>query len=71
MDLQCDDGLVLMERLHSAFPELAVIAISGEMAQEGAMMEATAHGAVAVLPKPITPEWKAVVERFRALRRKS
>jgi CheY-like chemotaxis protein len=68
LDLRGDDGLALIERLHSAFPELAIIAISSVMVQANVVTDATAHGAVAVLPKPITPEWKAVVERFRALR---
>ena len=70
LDLRGEDGLALIARLHAAFPELAIIAISGE-AHEQVLQDAKASGAVEVLPKPITPEWKPVVERLRALRRKS
>jgi CheY-like chemotaxis protein len=66
-----EDGFDFIERLHAAFPEVAVIAISEEMSQADQLTKLKARGAEAVLPKPITPEWKVVVERFRAMRRKS
>lgn len=65
LDLRGEDGLALIERLHEAFPELPIIAISaalGEDVREGAR----AAGAVELLPKPVSVEWKKIVERFRA-----
>lgn len=66
LDLQQEDGLVLIREIHERFPGLPVIAISTssrkvvlELAQE--------FGAVEVLQKPATPTWKPVVERIRAM----
>ena len=69
LDLRGEDGLDLIERLHAAFPEVAIIAISNAMGTGAESRKLTEHGAAAVLPKPVTAEWKAVVERFRAMRR--
>jgi hypothetical protein len=54
--------------MHSAFPDVPIIAISDGLSKQVELMKLQAHGAVAVLLKPITAEWKQVVERFRAMR---
>lgn len=57
----------LIQKLHDANPELLFIAIHG--AVKASVIEATKRfGVVAALEKPITPEWKPVVERIRARR---
>jgi DNA-binding response OmpR family regulator len=67
LDLGREDGLLLIREIHAKFPGLPIIAISdaprkavSELAQE--------FGAVEILQKPVTPEWRPVVERVRALR---
>ena len=61
------DAFDLIQRLHDAHPELLIIAISG--AVKSSVIEATqALGVVEVLKKPISPEWKPVVESVRARR---
>lgn len=65
LDLRGDDGLTLIERMHEAFSELPIIAISSMLGQE-IVSGAKAVGAVEILPKPVSPEWKQIVERFRA-----
>jgi CheY-like chemotaxis protein len=57
----------LIEKIHDAHPELLIIAISGS--HRTSVLQATKKlGVVEVLSKPITPEWKPVVERIRAIR---
>jgi CheY-like chemotaxis protein len=68
LNLQGEDGLDLIERMHSAFPDVPIIAISDGLSKQVELMKLQAHGAVAVLLKPITAEWQQVVERFRAMR---
>ncbi len=68
LNLQGEDGLDLIERLHSTFSDVPIIGISDGLSKQGELLKLQAHGAVAVLPKPITAEWKQVVERFRAMR---
>ena len=65
LDLEREDGLVLIRRIHESFPGLPIIAVSAtpkkivlELAKE--------FGAVEILQKPITAQWKPVVERIRA-----
>ena len=60
-------GFVLIQKLHDANPDLLIIAIAGAI--KASVLEATKElGVVEVLKKPITPEWKPVVERIRARR---
>jgi CheY-like chemotaxis protein len=62
------NAYTLIQKLHDAYPDLLIIAIiSGAM--KASVFEATKDlGVVEVLKKPITPEWKPVVERIRARR---
>ena len=61
------DGFALIEKLHDANPDLLIIAIAGAL--KASVLEATKEfGVVEVLKKPITPDWKPVVERIRARR---
>jgi two-component system sensor histidine kinase/response regulator len=67
LDLKGKDGLSLIERLRENFPDLPIIAISSALS--GRELEhAMELGVVEVLHKPITPEWRPVVERIRATR---
>ncbi|HTW63417.1 MAG TPA: response regulator [Bryobacteraceae bacterium] len=62
-----NDPYKLIQKLHDERPDLLIIAISG--AVKASVLEATKDlGVVEVLNKPITPEWKPVVERIRARR---
>jgi CheY-like chemotaxis protein len=64
------DGYALIQKLHDANPDLLIIAISGAL--KSSVLEATRElGVVEVLKKPITREWKPVVERVRASRHRS
>jgi CheY-like chemotaxis protein len=63
LDLKGKDGLSLIEEMRTHFPDLPIIAISSAMEELESAREA---GAVEVLMKPITPNWKPVVERIRA-----
>jgi CheY-like chemotaxis protein len=65
LNLRGEDGLTLIRQLRENFPDLPVIAIGGVF-QRDALKSAQALGAVEVLRKPITKEWKPVVERIRA-----
>jgi len=61
------DGYALIQKPHDTNPDLLIIAIAGAM--KASVLEATkVLGVVEVLNKPITPEWKPVVERIRARR---
>ena len=61
------DAYALIKKLHDANPDLLIVAISG--AVKASVLQATKDlGVVEVLKKPITPEWKPVVERIRARR---
>ena len=64
LDLRGEDGFSLIEELHAAFPTLPLIAISG-VAQPHVLESARLLGAVAALPKPITADWSAAIERSR------
>jgi CheY-like chemotaxis protein len=67
LDLKGQEGLSLIRRLREAFPEMPVIAISGALADSN-VAQAKRLGIAEVLRKPITPEWKPVVDRFRAVK---
>jgi CheY-like chemotaxis protein len=64
LDLPGVDGFTLIRKLHESHPNLPTIAISGVF-QPHVLESATACGASAVLHKPITREWKTVVDRVR------
>jgi len=65
LDLKGKDGLSLIQHLRESFPDLPVIAISSVLSGRE-IEDAMELGAVEVLHKPITPDWKSVVERIRA-----
>src|SRR5579883_1677472 len=65
LDLKGKDGLLLIQKLRGTLPHLPVIAISSSIGSD-AVDTAKQFGAVEVLVKPITHEWKPIVERFRA-----
>jgi len=67
LDLGHDDGLVLIRQMNERFPGLPIIAVS-ETPAKAIVEVAKGFGAVEVLQKPITPEWKPFVEKVRALR---
>jgi CheY-like chemotaxis protein len=68
LDLKGEDGLMLIQQLRESFPDLPIIAISSVLS--GQQVEnAKSLGVAEVLHKPITPEWKPVVERIRAMKR--
>jgi response regulator of citrate/malate metabolism len=61
------DGYALIQKLHDANPDLLIIAIAGAL--KASVLEATKElGIIEALKKPITLEWKPVVERIRARR---
>ena len=68
VDLALPGGaFTLIQKLHDTNPDLLIVAIAGAM--KASVLEATKEfGVVEVLNKPITPEWKRVVERIRARR---
>jgi CheY-like chemotaxis protein len=61
------DGLELIRKIHGTIPDLPIIAISSAF-QRNELEGTEEDGVVEVLRKPITPEWKPVVERIRARR---
>jgi len=69
LDLKGKDGLSLIQKLRQTFPDLPIIAISSVLSGRE-LDDARELGAVEVLHKPITPDWKPVVERIRATRRR-
>ena len=68
LDLKGEDGLSLIQQMRKSFPDLPIIAISSVLSGRE-LDDAIELGVVEVLHKPITPDWKAVVERVRAPRR--
>ena len=68
LDLNGQGGLALIEQLRSKFPQLSIIAISSILTAKDSEV-ARELGADEVLQKPITPDWKAIVERLREARR--
>jgi CheY-like chemotaxis protein len=70
LDLGGGDGLDLIERLHDTFPEVAIVAVGDGMSRRRELTHLKARGAAAVLSKPITPEWKTLVEQLPAMGRR-
>jgi CheY-like chemotaxis protein len=64
LDLKGTDGLSLIQKLRESFPDLPIIAISSVLSGRE-LEDAMELGVVEVLRKPITPDWKPVVERIR------
>jgi DNA-binding response OmpR family regulator len=67
LDLRAD-GFALIRKLRETVPELSIIVISSAP-HNLTLEDARKLGAVEVLKKPITPEWKPVVERVRERRK--
>ena len=65
LDLPDVDGYSLIRHVRTEYPKLPVIAVSG-VYQGHALEIAKMIGAAKVLPKPISPEWKAVIEESPA-----
>lgn len=66
LNLPDQNGFELIQSIHAEFPDLPIVAISGVCS--GSVLEsAREFGAVEVLPKPVTSEWRAVVERLSEL----
>ena len=65
LDLKGHEGLALIQRLRETFPQLPVIAVSSALAATD-ITRAKRLGIAEVLQKPITAEWKPVVERVRS-----
>ena len=66
LDLPGGAGFDLIRTLHRSVPDLQIIAITNAISSLSTE-EAQKLGVVEVLRKPITPDWKPVVERIRAL----
>lgn len=66
LDLRGDDSLKLIREIRERFPGLPIIAINGSP-ETAVLKVAQELGVVEVLHKPVTPEWKPVVERVRAM----
>ena len=64
LDLPGEDGFALIRKLRDTVPELSIIAVSSAL-HSLTLEDARRLGAVEVLRKPITPDWKPVVERIR------
>jgi two-component system C4-dicarboxylate transport response regulator DctD len=60
-----DDAFALMRNLHEANPDLPIIAVTAGLKAQ-ILVATKTLGVVEVLPKPISPGWKPVVERVRA-----
>src|SRR4051794_2394618 len=61
LDLPGQDGFSLIREMHTNFPDLPIIAISG-VCQQHVLESAKFFGAVEALQKPIGPEWKAALD---------
>jgi DNA-binding NtrC family response regulator len=58
------DGYALIKKLHDQNPGLMIIGVKGAL--KASMQDSEKLPVVEFLQKPITPAWKAVVERIRA-----
>ena len=67
LDLPGGAGFDLIRTLHWTVPDLQIIAITSAI-HILSPEDAQKLGVVEVLRKPITPDWKPVVERIRARR---
>ena len=70
LDLPGGTGFDLIRALRRSVPDLQIIAVTNEISRFSPE-DAEKLGVVEVLRKPITPDWKPVVERIRAQRRSS
>ncbi len=61
LNMPGENGFELIVKLHKNFPDLPLIATSGCFS-EPVLESAKALGAVEALPKPITREWRKVVQ---------
>jgi len=68
LDMKGTEGLELIGQLRRQFPEMPVIAISTKL-ENDEITEAMKLGISDILQKPITPDWKPIVERVRAAKR--
>lgn len=66
LELRGEDGLELISQMCEKFPGLPIIAVD-DSSQKTLAARAMELGAIEILRKPITPAWKPVVERVRAL----
>jgi two-component system response regulator (stage 0 sporulation protein F) len=64
LDLKGKEGLALIQKLREKFPELPIIAISSVIGGQE-LQAAKRLGVTEVLHKPISADWKPVVERVR------
>ncbi|HLJ49111.1 MAG TPA: response regulator [Bryobacteraceae bacterium] len=71
LDMKGKAGLLLIQQLRETLPDLAIIAISTTLNNSTLLEEAQKLGIAEILQKPITPEWKPVVERVRATVRRA
>jgi DNA-binding response OmpR family regulator len=62
LDLPGEEGFALIRTLRDTVPELSIIVISSAL-HSLPLEDARKLGAVEMLKKPITPDWKPVVER--------
>ena len=67
LDLPAGAGFDLIRTLRRSVPDLQIIAVTNAM-HSLSPEDAQKLGVVEVLKKPITAEWKPVVERIRARR---
>jgi len=67
LDLPGGAGFDLIKTLRRSVPDLQIIAIASSLYSLTAE-DAQKLGVVEVLRKPITPDWKPIVERIRARR---
>ena len=68
LNLHGKDGLELIRRLHENLPNLPIIAICGQI-QRQLLKMLTGLGVVEILNRPVSAQWKPVVERIREKRR--
>src|SRR5947209_1531833 len=64
LDLPGVDGFELIGKVRKQFPQMPVIAMSG-VYSTSVLESAKAFGAIEVLSKPITREWRDTVDRVR------
>jgi two-component system phosphate regulon sensor histidine kinase PhoR len=70
LDLPGEDGFALIRKLRDTVPELSIIVVNSAL-HSLTLEDARKLGAVEVLKKPITSDWKPVVERVRQRRSKA
>ena len=65
--LGTENGYELIGELHRRFPGLPIVAMSG-VVKSDLLEVAKTFGAAESLAKPITPEWKTIVDHLRRAR---